>query len=346
MPAEDIPVSNEDIAELLALRAEVTEGDRQRAYRRAARSALMWPEEVADLVSQGRNPQELHGIGPRISGLLREWLEDPPEFPEPPAARRGFVSYARALRIVDQHPDWRQAFRGDLQMHTTYSDGGETIEDMAWTGGKHGHEYIAISDHSKGLKIARGMDEARLAAQRAEIAEVNERLQEVRVLSALEMNLNPRGEGDMDEGALISLDFVIGSFHSSLRELQDQSDRYVAAVSHPLVDVIGHPRGRVYNRRAGLNADWEKVFHAAAEHNTALEINSFPDRQDLEIDLLAAARDFDLRFSIGTDAHNSFEMQFFPIGIAAAITAGLAPERIANLRGGEALVEFFEHGRD
>ncbi|MGH2693773.1 MAG: PHP domain-containing protein [Actinomycetota bacterium] len=345
MPPEDIPLSNEDFAELLALRADATEGDRQRAYRGAARSALMWPEEVADLVSEGRNPQELHGIGPRISGLLRSWLEEPPEVPEPPAARRGYVSYARALRIVEEHHDWRQAFRGDLQMHTTYSDGGETIEDMARTGRDHGHEYIAITDHSKGLKIARGMDEARLAAQRAEIAEVNERFQEVRVLSALEMNLNPRGKGDMDEGALVSLDFVIGSFHSSLRGLQDQTDRYVAAVSHPLVDVIGHPRGRVYNRREGLRADWEKVFQAAGEHNTALEINSYPDRQDLEVELLVAARDFDLRFSIGTDAHNSFEMQFFPIGLAAAISAGLAPERIANLHGGEALVGFFDHGR-
>src|SRR5918996_1781391 len=147
------PLSNEDIAELLALRAEEAEGDRQRAYRRAASAALMWPEEVADLVSEGRNPQELHGIGPRISGLLRSWLEEPPEPPEPPASRRGFISFARALRVLGEHEDRRRAFRGDLQMHTTYSDGKESIEDMARTGGAYGHEYVAITDHSKGLKI-------------------------------------------------------------------------------------------------------------------------------------------------------------------------------------------------
>jgi DNA polymerase (family 10) len=231
-------------------------------------------------------------------------------------------------------------------MHTTYSDGKETIEDMARTGAGYGHEYIAITDHSKGLKIARGMDEARLALQRAEIAEVNARLPDVSVLNALEMNLNPRGEGDMEEVALASLDFVIGSFHSSLRGTENQTDRYVAAVSHPHVNVIGHPRGRVYNRRAGLQADWEKVFEAAAEHNTALEINSYPDRQDLEIELLVAARDSAVHFTIGTDAHDSWEMQFFPVGLAAAITAGITPDRIVNTRSGEALIEFFDDGRN
>jgi histidinol phosphatase-like PHP family hydrolase len=346
MPAEEVPLHNEDFAELLAVRSEATEGDRQRAYRRAARSALMWPKEVAELVSEGRNPQELHGIGPRISGLLRSWLEEPPEPPQPPAARRGFISFARALRILDENEGWKRAFRGDLQMHTTYSDGKESIEEMARTGAAYGHQYIAITDHSKGLKIAHGMDEARLAAQRAEIAEVNSRLSDVLVLSALEMNLDPRGEGDMEEDALISLDFVIGSFHSSLRGTENQTERYVAAASHPHVDVLGHPRGRVYNRRAGLQADWEKVFQAAAEHGTALEINSFPDRQDLEIGLLVAARDSDVLFSIGTDAHNSFEMQFFPVGLAAAITAGITPDRIVNFQSGDALIEFFGDARN
>jgi histidinol phosphatase-like PHP family hydrolase len=339
------PLSNEDIAELLALRAEEAEGDRQRAYRRAASAALMWPEEVADLVSEGRNPQELRGIGPRISGLLRSWLEDPPEVPGPPLARRGFISFARALHVVDEHPDWRRGLRGDLQMHTIYSDGKETIEEMARTGIEYGHEYVAITDHSKGLKIAGGMSEARLAEQRTEIAQVNERLDGFRVLSALEMNLNPTGEGDMEEESLRPLDLVIGSFHSSLRGTEDQTSRYIAAVSHPHVDVLGHPRGRVYNRRAGLQADWEKVFDAAVEHETAFEINSYPDRQDLDIALLTAARDAGVSFSIGTDAHDSFEMQFFPVGLAAAVTAGIPRERIVNFLDAETLIESLGHGR-
>src|SRR5205807_7216588 len=126
------------------------------------------------------------------------------------------------------------------------------------------YEYIAITDHSKGLSIANGINEAKLKRQSAEIEAVNSEMQtnakSLSVLHSIEMNLNPLGEGDMEPVALRSLDIVLGSFHSALRRKDDQTERYLAALGNPHIQILGHPRGRIYNYRSGLRADWETVF--------------------------------------------------------------------------------------
>jgi histidinol phosphatase-like PHP family hydrolase len=333
-------IPNRDIAELLVLRSEAAEDpQRQRAYRRAARAALMWPVEVTDLVEQGGSPNELHAIGTKLSALIRRWLDDPPEIPERPPLRRDFMSFAEARTTTDDSTLQREV-KGDLQMHTVYSDGAETIEDMARAAIGYGYSYIAITDHSKGLKIAGGMDEEELATQQVEIERLNEELadEDFRVLKGLEMNLNPRGEGDMNPEALRLCDLVLGSFHSKLRVTEDQTDRYIAALRNPDIHVLGHPRGRIYDRRAGLNAEWDRVFAAAADNGKAVEIDAYPDRQDLSVPLLELARENDVYISIGTDAHDVFEMQFLPVGIAAAIRAGVDSERVLNLMTAEQLL--------
>jgi histidinol phosphatase-like PHP family hydrolase len=142
--------------------------------------------------------------------------------------------------------------------------------------------------------------------------------------------LNPAGEGDMDPGALGRLDLVLGSFHSSLRRTEDQTARYVAALRNPHVQVLGHPRGRVYNFRVGLRADWRQVFGTAAELDKAIEIDAYPDRQDLDVALLELAREAGARVSLGTDAHHPWQLAFIELGLAAAIKAGIARERIIN----------------
>ena len=151
--------------------------------------------------------------------------------------------------------------------------------------------YIAITDHSKGLKIAGGIDEMALAKQGEEIAAVNAATQssggKITVLRSIEMNLNPRGEGDMEPESLRQLDLVLGSFHSSLRKMEDQTDRYLSALRNPDVHVLGHPRGRIYDFRLGLTADWMRVFAEAARLDKAVEIDSYPDRQDLNLTLYA-----------------------------------------------------------
>jgi histidinol phosphatase-like PHP family hydrolase len=327
-------LSNANLAELLARQAAQEEGIRQRAYKRAARSAFLWPEEAADLLAEGRALVELKSVGPFIARQLHIWLEKPPLKVSAPLIRRDFLTVAEARAILAAHPDWMERLRGDLQMHTLWSDGSASVAEMAAAAQARGYEYIAITDHSKGLKIAGGIDEAALAKQGDEIAAVDQSIRaangQLHVLRSIEMNLNPRGEGDMDVAALRGLDLVLGSFHSSLRTTEDQTERYLKAIRNPQVHILGHPRGRIYNFRLGLAADWPRVFAEAAKLDKALEIDSYPDRQDLNLSLLKIARREGTRISLGTDAHHSWQLEFIELGLAAARKAGIPANRIVN----------------
>ena len=163
-------LTNADLAELLARRADESEGLRQRAFRRAARNAFLWPEEARDLVAAGRPLTELQCIGPFLSLEVAKWLSHPPAKLSPPELRRDFLTLAEARRLLAVNSDWAKNLRGDLQMHTQWSDGSGSITAMAAPGLERGYEYIAITDHSKGLKIAGGIDELALAKQGDEIA--------------------------------------------------------------------------------------------------------------------------------------------------------------------------------
>jgi histidinol phosphatase-like PHP family hydrolase len=332
-------LTNAGISELLAQRADDAEGHRKRAYQRASRAALMWPVEAADLIAEDRSLEELYGVGPSIAKRVREWIESDEKPPDPPEVRFGFLTLAEARAILEANPEFKQ-MRGDLQMHTVYSDGNATVEEMASEGRSLGYEYIAVTEHTQGLKIARGMDEEGFAAQNAEIDEVNAALSgEMRVLKAVEMNLNTTGEGDMDPVFLQDRELVLGSFHSALRETRDSTPRYLDAIANPYVHVIGHPRARKYNRRVGLVAKWERVLEAAAMSGTAMEINSFPDRQDFNVEVLELASDENF-FSIGTDAHSTDEMHLFEFGLAAAAKAGIDRKRILNFWGADEILEW------
>jgi histidinol phosphatase-like PHP family hydrolase len=325
--------SNSDLAELLAQKAETSSGILVRAFRRAARSAFLWPERAAGLHAAGRGLAELHGVGPFIARQLREWIENPStEREKVPAIRRDFLTRADARMILAKNPDWAGRLHGDLQMHTCWSDGSAGILEMAQAAKERGYEYIAITDHSKGLKIAGGIDEKALAQQALEISAANDdaRASEVTVLRSIEMNLNPRGEGDMDPKALARLDLVLGAFHSALRTKEDQTDRYLAALRNPDIQVLGHPRGRIYNYRLGLKADWPRVFAEAARLDKAVEIDSYPDRQDLNVALLKIARNAGVRISLGTDSHHAHQLEFIELGLAAAVKAKISPDRVVN----------------
>ena len=333
------PRSNGALAELLAREAEAEEGHRARALRRAARSALLWPEEAAELAATGRSLTELRAVGPWVADRLRTWIEDPPDVLAPPEARQGFLTLAEARRTLEAEPD-PPRLRGDLQMHTTWSDGASPLEEMIAAAMALGHEYVAVTDHSVGLPIAHGMDEATLLRQGLEIDRVNEGHvgDGFRALRSLEMNLSPAGEGDMDPAVLRGLDLVLAAFHSKLRTTEDQTARYLAAVANQSVHVLAHPRGRRWNARAGLRADWPRVFAAAARAGTALEIDAFPDRQDLQVELLDLAREAGVWISIGTDAHHPDELGCLELGVAAAVRAGVPRGRILNLLGADEVV--------
>ena len=239
-----------------------------------------------------------------------------------------------ARRLLASRPAWHRKLRGDLQMHTRWSDGSGTIAEMADAAVTRSYDYIAITDHSKTLKIAGGIDERALKLQGTEIAKVNVALSKSRahltVLRSIEMNLNPRGEGDMSADSLQRLDLVLGSFHSALRTTEDQTERYVAALRNPHIHILGHPRGRIYNFRIGLKADWPRVFAEAARLDKALEIDCYPDRQDLNVELLKVAREHGTRISLGTDAHHAWQFEFIDLGLAAALRAKIPSERILN----------------
>jgi DNA polymerase (family 10) len=249
--------------------------------------------------------------------------------------RRGFLTLAEVRATLEDQPEWRATLRSDLQMHTTYSDGRASLREMAMASAEdHGYQHILITDHSKGLPIAHGMDESRLAVEVEDIDEVNRELMDagvqLRVLRGLEMNLSPEGEGDMDPTALRTLDVVLGAFHSKLRLTEDQTERYLAALRNPDFHVLAHPKGRRWGARVGLRADWTRVFEEAAEQGKALEIDAHPDRQDLDVELLELAREAGVWISIGTDAHHAHELSYMEFGLAAAIRARIPRDRILN----------------
>jgi len=338
-------LSNSDLAELLAREAERESGILSRAYRRAARSAFLWPEQVADLIAQKRPLSELRSIGPFIMKRILRWIDNPSKAKAPvPPIRRDFIALADARVLLAKKPEWSEQLRGDLQMHSRWSDGSGTVAEMADVARKRNYDYIAITDHSKGLKIAGGIDEKALRKQAGEIAKTNlsilsatgrtrhgERSSaRLTVLSSIELNLNPRGEGDMNPKALARLDIVLGSFHSVLRVKHDQTARYLAALRNPDIQTLGHPRGRIYNYRLGLKADWARVFAQAAKLDKAVEIDCYPDRQDLNLSLLKIAREEGARISLGTDAHHAWQLEFIELGLAAALKAKIPAEKIIN----------------
>jgi putative hydrolase len=328
-------LSNIDIAELLAQRAEGETGILSRAFRRAARSAFLWPDEASDVVANERPLTELRSVGPFIGNEIQIWIDKPLRRAKAaPAIRRDFISMAEARRLLASQPKWRNNLRGDLQMHSRWSDGSGAIADMADAAANRSYEYIAITDHSKALKIAGGIDEQALARQATEIANTNVALSKshthLTVFRSIEMNLNPRGEGDMSPDSLLALDLVLGSFHSALRTTEDQTERYLAALRNQYVHILGHPRGRIYNFRIGLKADWSRVFAEAARLDKALEIDCYPDRQDLNVELLKIARKHGTRISLGTDAHHPWQLEFIDLGLAAALRAKISADRILN----------------
>ncbi|MGH9515769.1 MAG: PHP domain-containing protein [Terriglobales bacterium] len=344
------PLPNSAISELLALAAEGAKMPLQRALRRGSRKALMWPEEAAAMVEEDRSLTELPGIGPSLNKIICRWIDDPPDVPTPPEIRAHFLTVTEARAVLAKQPAWSAELRGDLQMHTRWSDGSGSIGEMAQAAAQRSYEYIAITDHSKGLKIAGGINEEQLQLQVEEIAAVNDGLrragQSVRVLRSVELNLNPKGEGDMDSESLKSLDLVLGCFHSALRKKEDQTDRYLNALRNPEIQILGHPRGRIYNFRLGLTADWSRVFDLAAELDKALEIDAYPDRQDLSLDLLKLAKNSGCRISLGTDSHDPLQMRFMEYALAAALLAGINRERILNFMPVDELLNWAANVRD
>jgi DNA polymerase (family 10) len=327
-------LKNSQVSELLAREAEKFKPPLSRAFKRASRAALLWTEEVGSLIISQRSLTELASVGPFLERIIKGWCAAPRKLGLPAPIRRNFIFKTEADALLRKNPDWLELVCGDLQMHTEWSDGSGTIRSMAEEADRRGYQYIGITDHAKGLRIAGGINEEELRKQGEEISEVNAELKSrksaLRVLRSIELNLSVNGEGDMDAKALQKLDIVLGAFHSALRRTEDQTARYIAALKQPYLNILGHPRTRIYNYRLGLQADWERIFETAVKYDKAVEIDCYPDRQDLDVDRLKLARKAGVKISLGTDAHHPWQLEAITLGLAAALKARIPKERILN----------------
>jgi DNA polymerase (family 10) len=221
--------------------------------------------------------------------------------------------------------------RGDLHMHTTLSDGRNTAEEMALAARDLGLEYIAITDHSASHGFGNHVDPGELRRQVERIRALNERIEGIEILIGTEANIGTDGAPDYDDDLLAELDWVIGSVHTSFgMGTEAMTDRIVAAIEHPLVDAIGHPTGRKIERRAPYGVDMDRIVAAAARTGTMIEINSAPDRRDLnDVDARAAAR-AGVRILVNSDAHGANTLPNTRWGVATARRAWLTAADVAN----------------
>jgi histidinol phosphatase-like PHP family hydrolase len=222
-------------------------------------------------------------------------------------------------------------FLGDLQMHSTWSDGVESIASLAEGAEALGWRRIGVTDHSYGLPIARGMSMQDALLQHREIDALNERLDgRVRVYKGVEANILADGSLDLSVDERRVFDYVIASPHSALRKEHDQTGRMLAAVRGPGVAILGHPQGRMFNARPGVAADWEQVFVEAARLRVAIEIDGNWHRQDVDYELASMALDAGCLFALDSDAHSIREFPFTDYSIAHARIAGIPASRIVN----------------
>jgi DNA polymerase (family 10) len=221
--------------------------------------------------------------------------------------------------------------RGDLQMHSTWSDGRNTLEEMVAGCAAHGYEYMAITDHSKALAMVNGLDARRLKLQWLEIDAIRARHPEIQLLRAMEVDILADGTLDLEDELLAGLDLVVVSIHSRFElPAEQQTERVLRALEHPEVNILAHPTGRKINRRKPIAMDVETVLARAAELGVAVELNASPNRLDLKDAHLVLARELGCRIVISTDSHRVAELGTMRYGVEQARRAGLEPRHVLN----------------
>ncbi|MBC1272199.1 DNA polymerase/3'-5' exonuclease PolX [Listeria booriae] len=236
--------------------------------------------------------------------------------------------------------------KGDLHMHTTWSDGAYSLSEMVEACIAKGYEYMVITDHGQFLKVANGLTEERIRKQQEEIRALNAQYVEIEILSGIEMDILPDGSLDFDDSLLQDLDFVIASIHSSFSQSEEEiMKRLQTACENPYVHLIAHPTGRVIGRRDGYNVNVEALIDLAAETGTALELNANPQRLDLTAKYLELAKERDVPIAINTDAHDTKHLDFMEIGVRAATKGWLAKENVLNTRSKADFLAFIKNKR-
>lgn len=237
--------------------------------------------------------------------------------------------------------------KGDFHVHSKYSDGSASLEEIAEKARQLGLEWVAVCDHSQTLKVAGGLDPAALDKKRAAIRALNERSGDVKLLCGAEVEIGVDGRLDYPDEVLASLDVVIAAIHTGFRQSKEvQTRRLLSAIKSPHVHAVAHPTGRLLGEREAYTMDLEAVFKAAAETQTLLEINAYYKRLDLNDTHTRAAAEKGARFSIGSDAHLLDQMEFLDLGIGVARRGWLTKEQVINTLNYEELIAFLRRKRD
>jgi putative hydrolase len=309
------------------------------AFRKAAR--IIAPLSDADLAERARSGRltSMKGIGGRTAEVIQQ------------AVAGGVPDYLDDLRKRNTAPlatggeNLLESLRGDLHVHSEWSDGSTTIEQVVHGAELLGREYIALTDHSPNLTIANGLSAERLTEQLDVVADLNGSGGSVRVLTGIEVDILENGELDQSPDMLDRLDVVVASVHSKLRsDRATMTERMLGAIRTPRTNVLGHCTGRLVQGSRGTRPpsefDAEAVFAACAENDVAVEINSRPERQDPPDDLLRLAIDAGCLFSIDTDAHAPGQLDYLAFGAERAVRNGVPVERIITTWPAERLVEW------
>jgi histidinol phosphatase-like PHP family hydrolase len=318
-------------------------------YKRAAEAVFELERPLGDLLGTDGKLSKIPGIGPSSTRVILEVLatgaSETVERAVVSSARAGDVQRRRdlrtnflsraAVRQVLEDPalggPTAADYRGDMQMHSAWSDGRPSLDEIAAAAIAIGWPRAAVTDHSHGLKIARGMSMDDARAQHMAIDALNATFEGTfRLIKGVEANIGVDGDLDLSADEAAEFELVLAAPHSQLRLQTDQTPRMLRAIRNPAIRVLAHPRGRMSGARAGIAADWNAVFDVAAAERVAVEIDGDPSRQDLDYALAARALSAGCLFALDSDAHTTGQFVYVETALAHARLAGIPPERIVN----------------
>jgi putative hydrolase len=309
---------------------------KEEAFRRAADAIRDRPVHELRALAEKGSLESLPGIGSSTARVIDQALAG--EVPE-------YLARLEAEAAPDAGAGGaiRAALRGDLHLHSDWSDGGASVVAMARRGAELGHEYLAVTDHSPSLSVAHGLEPERLEAQLELVARLNEELAPFRVLTGIEVDILDDGSLDQDPDLLAALDVVVASVHSKLRmKGPAMTDRMIAAMANPHTDILGHCTGRLVLGRGRPESEFDAalVFAACAHFDKAVEVNCRPERLDPPMRLLEQVAELGCKVTIDTDAHAVGQLEWQPYGCARAADAGVEPDRIVNTWSVDRLLEW------
>ncbi len=359
-------VTNRQLASaLLALSAAETSERPRIEFRAAAWTLRQLPEELF-----GRrirlsglphiSPRAAEAIGVFLACGSDESVEDRVtailDRADPARHRKsGFLTCADVARVLrplpvgeaNGRPVSPTDVRGDLHLHTSRSDGKVPLESLHRSLAARGDRFALLTDHARDCAVAGGLFPGDFAAQRLEVDRLNARADgEFWMFLGAEANIDAEGGIDVTPRSIPVLDAVIASIHTELRSHRDQTERLIRAIRTPGVAILGHPRGRLYDLRSGIRANWERVFTVAAEEGVAIELNGCPERCDLDPKLATLARDAGCLFAVASDAHARHHLDFLRFSIAIARLAGVPPDRVVNSFSVERLADWLAQQRE